>query len=333
MRGMSVAKIVLAALMATATATATATAEDMTADQKQRVVDRLAAEVSQRYVEVDKVPDIEHAISAIAKSRELRDAASPKAVAELLTRELHRFDHHFGVQWRAPDAGTRSPAGESWFAKLDRQNSGFRRVEIMDGNVGYIEFWGFDEVNERSTARVAQAMAMVASTDALIFDLRQNGGGSGDMVRLISSYLLPGGIHLNSFYWRSSDSTTEFWTLDRIAGEKRPSVLVYVLTSKDTFSAAEEFAYNLKHLNRAEIVGEATKGGANPWQFYELGDGFRAGLPIAKAINPVTLHNWEHVGVQPDQPVPAEDALEVAYRSALTVLQKDQGRADPAQQR
>ena len=250
----------------------------------------------------------------------MRDAASPAAVADLLTGELRRFDQHFGVQWNAPDGKASPPAGESWFAKLDRQNSGFRRAEVLEGNVGYIEFWGFDEVNERSMSRVAKAMAMVATTDALIFDLRQNGGGSGDMVRLLSSYLLPGGIHLNSFYWRASDSTTEFWTLERVDGEKRTSVPVYVLTSKDSFSAAEEFAYNLQHLGRAMIVGEVTKGGANPWQFFELGDGFRAGIPIAKAINPVTLGNWEHIGVQPDYPVAANDALAVAHRSALIVL-------------
>lgn len=148
------------------------------------------------------------------------------------------------------------------------------------------------------------------------------------MVRLISSYLLPGGIHLNSFYWRASDSTTEFWTLATIDGEKRVTVPVYVLTSKDTFSAAEEFAYNLKHLGRAKVVGEATKGGANPWQFFELGDGFRAAIPIAKAINPATLSNWEHVGVQPDQPIVAERALELAYRSALIELK--QKTADPS---
>ena len=212
--------------------------------------------------------------------------------------------------------------GETWFAKLDRQNSGFKRIEVLDGNVGYVEFWGFDEVSERSAPRVAAVMAVIAGTDALIFDLRKNSGGSGDMVRLISSYLLPGEIHLNSFYWRASESTTEFWTLADVVGEKRPGVPVYVLTSKDTFSAAEEFAYNLKHLGRAEVVGESTKGGANPWQFFDLGDGFRAAIPIAKAINPVTLGNWEHVGVQPDQSVPAERALVVAYRSALTELRR-----------
>jgi len=299
-----------------------ATAADMTSGQKRHLIERLSAEVSERYVEVDKVQAIAAALGGLTTSQALQDAASPEQVAELLSRELRRFDHHFGVQWRVPDAGAPPIAGETWFAKLDRQNSGFKRIEVLDGNVGYVEFWGFDEVTERSAARVAAVMAVIAGTDAVIFDLRRNGGGSGDMVRLISSYLLPGEIHLNSFYWRASESTTEFWTLADVVGEKRPGVPVYVLTSKDTFSAAEEFAYNLKHLGRAEVVGESTKGGANPWQSFDLGDGFRAAIPIAKAINPVTLGNWEHVGVQPDQSVPAERALVVAYRSALTALRR-----------
>ena len=296
------------------------TAADLTTLQKQHLTERLRMEVGQRYVEVDKVAGIDAALDDLTRSGALRDASSSGEIAELLTRELRRFDQHFGVQWRAPDEGDRPAAGESWFARLDRQNSGFNRVDVLDGNIGYVDFWGFDEVNARSTARVATAMAAIASTDAVIFDLRKNGGGSGDMVRLISSYLLPGGIHLNSFYWRASDSTTEFWTLAEVDGERRTGVPVFVLTSKETFSAAEEFAYNLKHLGRATIVGESTKGGANPWQFFELGDGFRAGIPVAKAINPVTHANWEHVGVQPDLPVSADQALEVAHRSALATL-------------
>lgn len=293
----------------------------MTAAQKQRVIDQLASEIAQQYVELDRISEINAALGTLASDPALAAPLSPAQAAELLTRELSRYDEHFAVRWRAADGNQPSAAGESWFSSLDRQNSGFKRIEILDGNIGYIDFWGFDEVNDRSTARVAAIMASVADTDALIFDLRNNGGGSGDMVRLISSYLLAGGIHLNSIYWRPNDSTTETWTLAEVPGVRRLEVPVYVLISNDTFSAAEEFAYNLKHLTRATLVGEPTKGGANPWKFFELGDGFRAAIPIAKAINPVTLSNWEHVGVQPDVPTLRAAALKVAYRAALSRLQ------------
>jgi C-terminal processing protease CtpA/Prc len=252
----------------------------------------------------------------------MKNVATHQEMTELLTGSLRKFDQHFGVQWRSPDQAEAIKSHEDWFTKLGRKNSGFQRVEILDGNVGYIDFWGFDHVNDDSRARVKTVMSMVADTDAIIFDLRGNGGGSGDMVRLISSYLLNGKIHLNSFYWKPSNTTTEFWTLEDIDGKRRSTVPVYILTSAETFSAAEEFAYNLKQLHRAKIIGETTKGGANPFQFFDLGHGFRAAIPIGQAINPITKTNWEHVGVEPDVKTTSNQALNVAYRMALSTLKE-----------
>jgi len=301
---------------------AAAAASEMSTGDKHRLVKQLRVELRERYVLIDKIPEIEAALTEFAASSAFAALTTRTAVAERLTEVLRRSDHHLGVQWLAAPEAQRPRAGMSWFDRLDRQNSGFRRIEWLDGNIGYVEFWGFDEINERSTARVAEAMAVVAETDALIFDLRRNGGGSGEMVALISSYLLPGGVHLNSFYWRATDTTSKTHTREEIAGKRLLDVPVYVLTSAETFSAAEEFAYDLKHLGRATLVGEPTRGGANPWQWFELGDGFRAGIPVATAVNPVTRSNWERVGVQPDVPSSRAAALETAHRLALERLQQ-----------
>ena len=102
--------------------------------------------------------------------------------------------------------------------------------------------------------------------------------------------------------------------IGRHYGTSRP---LYVLTSDRTFSGAEEFAYDVQTQRRGEVVGDTTGGGANPGGMRSVSDGFGVFVPSGRAINPVTGTNWEGVGVRPDVPVPAEDALREAHRRAL----------------
>lgn len=291
---------------------------DISSVDKHSILNALATNIKSQYVEIKKIDKISSALAKFKVSPAFSNSQSEEQFASLLTAELQNIDKHFAVQWQnssaKPDQQTRY---ESWFAKLSRKNSGFNRVEILDGNIGYVDFWGFDALSENSRKVAEGVMGFVSNVDALIFDLRKNGGGSAEMVQLISSYFLKPNTHLNSIYWRMTDTTREFRTFDKINGPVSLTTPIYILTSRDTFSAAEEFAYNLKHLNRASLVGETTKGGANPWQFYELGNGFRASIPIAKAINPNTKTNWESVGVKPHIETSRENALDVAYQMAL----------------
>jgi C-terminal processing protease CtpA/Prc len=161
-------------------------------------------------------------------------------------------------------------------------------------------------------------MNFVNGTDALIIDLRGNGGGNPAMVALICSYLFgPEPVHLNDLYWREGDRTDQFWTRKEVAGKRYLNKDVYVLTSKRTFSGAEEFTYNLKNLKRATIVGETTGGGAHPGGMFRMSPHFGAFIPTGRAINPITKTNWEGTGVTPDVAVPAEQALVVARLMAL----------------
>lgn len=295
---------------------------EMTFEQKVSLIEVIKSEISTRYVMEQAIPEIEGSLNSIISTDVIKNTNKHNAIAKILATVLQKHDKHFTVKWRDPKLQERLQAGEGWFSKLERKNSGFNRIEILEGNVAYIDFWGFDNLNEVSRRRAETVMEFTSEADALIFDVRGNGGGSTDMVRLLSSYLLTGRVQLNSFYWRASDATTEFWTFDHVNGKERPDVPVFVLIDNHTFSAAEEFAYNLQALKRATIVGEVTKGGANPWQFFDLIDGFQIGIPIAKAINPITKGNWEGVGVQPDVLASGKDALEIAHQNALGVLRK-----------
>ena len=100
-------------------------------------------------------------------------------------------------------------------------------------------------------------MNFIANTNALIIDIRKCGGGNPGMVALVSSYLFDGEpIHLNNLYWRDEDFTQQYWTLPYVPGNRFVDKPVYVLISSFTFSAGEEFSYNLKHLERATLIGE-----------------------------------------------------------------------------
>jgi len=199
-------------------------------------------------------------------------------------------------------------------------NYGYNKVEILENNIGYLDLRYFASI-DISREKATSAMRFLQDADAIIFDLRKNGGGSPTSIQYICSYLFDESTHLNSLYWRRGDRTEEFWTLDNIDGRKRPDVPVFVLTSKYTFSGAEEFTYNLKTRNRATIIGETTGGGANPGGMMPINEHFNIFIPTGKAINPVTKTNWEGTGVEPDIEVNAEEALDIALEKASEAAQ------------
>ena len=200
-------------------------------------------------------------------------------------------------------------------------NHGFERAERLEGNIGYLEVRSFMSGAAAAEPTIAGAMAFLADTDALIVDVRRNGGGNPETVALLSSYLFDQRTHLNDLYWRERGRTDEFWTRDAVKGrrygQRKP---VYVLTSARTFSGAEEFANNLKALERATIVGETTGGGAHPGGTQRVGAHFALWVPTGRAINPITKTNWEGTGVVPDVAVPADQALEKAKELARKAL-------------
>ena len=199
-------------------------------------------------------------------------------------------------------------------------NGGYRRVERLPGNVGYLQVDGFMHPDVAAEPAAA-AMNFLANTDALIIDLRRNGGGGPQSVVLLCSYLFDEKpVHLNDLYWRKGDRTEEFWTLKELTGKRYLGRDVYLLTSRRTFSAAEEFAYDLQCLKRVTIVGEMTGGGAHPGGGIPVGEHFVVFIPSGRAINPITKTNWEGTGVKPDVEVAADKALETAHELAVKKL-------------
>jgi C-terminal processing protease CtpA/Prc len=293
---------------------------------RKQIIDSAVQRLNETYVFPEVAQAMEKSVRDRAAKGEYDQITSARAFAEKLTNDLQAVskDKHLRVRYShqpIPERGERreptAEEREEYRREMAWINSGFDKVERLPGNVGYIEFRGFTDP-EAGADTVAAAMNFVANTDALIIDLRRNGGGRPDMVALICSYLFgPEPVHLNSLYWREGNRTEEFWTRKEVAGKRYLNKDVYVLTSNRTFSGAEEFSYNLKNLKRATIVGETTGGGAHPGGGRRLNEHFMMFIPTGRAINPITKTNWEGTGVKPDVEAPAEQALHVARLLAL----------------
>jgi C-terminal processing protease CtpA/Prc len=294
-----------------------------------RLIRSLAAELEAGYVFPDVAAAMSRAIRGKLKDGEYDKLDTGQALARRLTEDLRAIakDKHLAVECSTrplppkPAKGRTPEEAARRREETHKRNAGFVRLERLPGNVGYLDLRGFEDA-EAGAETAAAAMTFLAHTDALIIDLRKNGGGSPGMARLLCSYLLPGDrpVLLWSIHWRREDRTDEYWTLRELPGRRYADREVYVLTSRRTFSAGEGFAHVLQSRKRATVVGEVTGGGAHPGRGAPLDDHFVAHIPAGRVVNPVTQSDWEGTGVKPDVAADAGRALEVAHGLAVQKL-------------
>lgn len=299
----------------------------VTAAERRAVVAALADQLQSKYVFPDAAQTLAATLRAREKSGAYAGANNVVAFVDALSNDLRTLgkDGHFNVM-HAPDFKPR-PAGHvpspdevaAGREEMARHGYGIDSLARLPGNVGYMELRAFGPTELVGDA-LTSAMTLLSGTDALIIDLRRNGGGEPNTVAHLMSHFFAKGDerHLNDLYSRATDSTRQYWTNPAV--HVRYTRPVYVLTSKRTFSGGEEFAYDMQTQKRGVIVGESTGGGSNPGDVYLLAAGYAAFIPDGRAINPITKTNWEHVGVKPDIAVPAADAQKAAHAAILRGL-------------
>ena len=284
------------------------------------------------YVFPDQAEQASTAIEAKLEAGEYDDL-DEVTLTERLTRDLQEIteDRHLRVvlgggpgpgphRERVPE--TKEPEDHETRRLVMRRrgrldNFGIRQVERLDGNVGYLDVRRVAMPANAGPA-IGAAMELVAGTYALILDLRQNHGGSPEGVVVWCSYLLDERpTHLNDIFHADTGETRQFWALPYVPGTRYTERPVYVLTSGQTFSGGEDFAYTLQALGRATVVGETTGGGAHPTRGFPISAAVHIGIPFARSINPVTGTNWQGTGVVPDVAVPEAQARDTAYAKAL----------------
>lgn len=286
---------------------------------RETAVERLARSLETLYVKPALGDSLARHVRGRLAARSYDELSSPRAFANALSHDLDSIAHdlHLWVRYFPPmtNGGQGPDLDETWL------NHGYPSARIMDGNVGYLDVRNFNPGPAAIRAMTA-AMTLVSDCDALIVDIRNNGGGTTPMMVRLASYLFADSVHLADLYWRDLPDTIRGWTQPGSVAVHLSRQPVYVVTSRRTFSAAEHFAYSLQETRRATIVGERTRGGAHSARggLQDLGSGLRALVPSGAAVGTRTKANWERVGVAPDVVVADSLAVRVAHRAAVEAL-------------
>ncbi|UBU12896.1 S41 family peptidase [Nonomuraea gerenzanensis] len=288
------------------------------------VIDETARLLTEHYV----FPEIAKQLADLLRQRLAEgayDVGSAEELSRLVTADLQSVnnDKHLRLKHHADPVSSEEGAAtlESIRRDFDTSLGGAPRVELLDGGVTVLELAPMLFPLDWAAEPLSAALTLASRAQALIVDLRNNRGGDPDAVAFVCSYLLDERTHLNTMHWRGGERSEQSWSLPHVPGARfGGSKPLYVSVSGDTFSAAEELAYDLQQLGRAVVVGEPTRGGAHPCKGWTVHPHLEVTVPTGRAVNPVSGTNWEGTGVQPDVPCPAAQSLDRAHALALARL-------------
>lgn len=303
--------------------------------EKSEIITSIKTYLAQSYIDLEISQKMITELDKNLKSNKYENVTSPSGFSKIVTEDLQSIskDLHLIVRFE-PKRIAQEKRIISEEMKLETEkkmamqmadiNYGFTEAKILDGNIGYLNLRLFADIKYAEETATA-TMNFLSNTNAIIIDLRSNGGGVPSMMQLLSSYFFDEKpVLLSDFYERETDTKTQLYSFANVAGKRSTNKPVYVLTSKHTFSAAEAFAYTLKHLDKAVVVGEITKGGANRTKRINLNDEFTLLVPYIQSIHPITKTNWEGKGVKPTIETNEKEAFVYAYIDAINkTIKKD----------
>ncbi|HEY2861834.1 MAG TPA: S41 family peptidase [Terracidiphilus sp.] len=287
--------------------------------EKHRVLLGVAQALKQHYPDQTEAQKLGK--SLLSDENLLARTSDPDAFATAVTRRLRADsqDMHFEVAYIRQEMQGRSvPATviDTQYRTTMRQANCMMEASVLPHNIGYLKLDWFAEPEVCGQAAIA-AMKKLGSGDALIIDLRENSGGSPAMVMFLAGWL----FDRPAYFWNPREnSAAGMWTHSPMAGSQLAHKPVFVLTSSQTYSAAEHFSYDLKMLHRATLIGETTAGATDVGMFYRVDEHFGIGLRASTVRNPYPAPDWAVNGVQPDVAVPAATALDKAQKLVLEQL-------------
>ena len=279
------------------------------------ILHKIDSLLESKYVLPEKATEYAEEFKKKYSSGAYESCATASELTGKVTVDLVAITHDKHITFRVTQASDVGEKVESalhhpvrYYRLRMKEHTGFSRLEWIEGNIGYLDLRRFNSLSEAKEL-LAAAMRFLSGANAIIIDLRENGGGSGDY---LSNYFLPHPTQLTGWYYRDGDYLEEYWTSKDIEGDRMIDVPLFLLTSRRTFSAAESFAYDMKVRKRATLIGDSTKGGAHSVDYYKIDEQFEMYIPTSRAVNPVTNGNWEGVGVIPDVLVSDSSALDMA---------------------
>jgi len=297
------------------------------AGTREKVIEKTIETIQNHYAFPEKGEKIADFIKERLDNGRYSELDNVSKFCSILNQDLREVseDLHLGVI-HSPDAVARykmKPPEEDpdgWYSHHQVDNYGLIKAEYLTGNVGYLDIRLFAPLLQAKDAAIA-AMNYLSNCEALIVDLRNCAGGDPHLVQLFESYFYDERPKLLiTLYYRESDSIEQIHTIPHLPGKRLPTIPLYILTSRRTFSGGEGFSYSLKHHGRATIVGETSGGGAHTIDEKVLHDDFIINIPTGYPTHPETGSNWEGTGVLPDVSVPEKEALAKAHTLAIEAL-------------
>jgi tetratricopeptide (TPR) repeat protein len=290
--------------------------------EKNRIIKKISQLLKDKYVYPDLGEKFGQQLQVLFKSGVFDRINNAKEFSEILSKDLQQLMNDKHIYFRLIEASDIGEAKEGslhhpvrLFRLGQKEHLGFNRLDWIEGDIGYLDYRRF-YYNADAREMLSCAIKFLSSANAIIIDLRENQGGSMEMIPFISSYFFPFPTQLTGIYYREQDLIQEIWTVENIEGERLLNVPLFLLVSRNSFSAAESFAYDMKVSERATLVGDSTRGGAHSVDLFDVEDRFEIYIPTARAIHPLTMDNWEGSGIIPDILVPSEIALDTAVALA-----------------
>ena len=187
---------------------------------------------------------------------------------------------------------------------------------MLPGNIGLVRIANFNTNCAKETIAAIESLVDQGAT-ALIFDVRNNGGGYAAEMNKVLDYLLPEGEVFRTLDYTGKEEVTR-------SDAKCLQMPMTVLVNGSSYSAAEFFAAALQGWQWGKVVGEKTSGKGYFQVVYELSDGSAVGVSIGKYFTPQGV-SLEGVGITPDIPVEVtQEQAAAIYAGTLDPMEDPQ---------
>lgn len=289
-----------------------------------RLIDSVYVVPERRQAITGKLQDAERAgryatVDPVAFARRVSDDL--QAVSGDKHLALHWSPAEYAATSTAARVGRDHRAGAEYYAGLGRRrNQGVEELRILPGNIRYMRYTNFLWEADVSGRVLDDAMRFLHDGDALIIDLRGNGGGDASAVQYLISHFLSSPQLLMTFHDGPSGESSESRSLEYLPAGRISGRPLFVLIDRATGSAAEEFTYHVQQFKLGVLVGQTTAGAANNNALYPINPGFMLSVSTGRPVHPVSKTNWEGAGIAPDVAVEPRQALDRAQALALEQL-------------
>lgn len=287
---------------------------------KKSIVDTLTT-LNEVYVFPEQAKEIETVIINRMNKGAYDHIKTTEEFARIITGELKKVstDGHLSIM-AVKDKNKEPTHVLVETEDIYKHNYAFQKLEVKSGNVGYLKFNKF-YMDDEARETVDYAFGFLKDTDAMIIDLRDCIGGSPELVKYMLSHFFNEKVLLWRIHTRGDKQIFDHYSIPKTGHARfKTKYPLYILVGPKTASAAEIFAYTLKHNGRATLVGEKTRGVAHGVSAVKINQYFNGRFSMSRPVSPITNANWEIVGVLPDIESGSDQSLNTAHNKALERL-------------